>query len=71
MHGLAEGETSGMTLGQRQTLKLQLETRFGQLPDNVLEALAQATVAQLEHLAIALLDARSVKEALDAAGLRT
>ena len=64
--GMAEGKASG----QRQLLELQLTIRFGQPDRHTLRALDEADCAQLERLAIALLDADSAEGALRAAGLR-
>lgn len=68
--GLAEGATSGEIAGQCRTLAIQLEAQFGRLPAKVVDALAQASSPQRERLAVALLDAGSLAEALNAAGLR-
>ncbi|WP_374581902.1 hypothetical protein [Pseudoduganella sp.] len=68
--GKAKGEAIGLAKGQAQTLKLQLEVKFGPPGKNVLRAIDRANAAQLERLAIALLDAESAAEALRAAGLR-
>ncbi|XLZ70363.1 hypothetical protein ABT364_28135 [Massilia sp. SR12] len=71
--GLAKGEAAGLSKGlsqgQAQTLKLQLQVKFGQPSRETLRALERARPEQLERLAIALLDAESAAEALRAAGL--
>jgi len=68
--GRAEGEAFGAALGQRRTLMLQLEARYGKLSDRATRALKRADPTQLDHLAIALLEADSLKKALNAVGLR-
>ena len=68
--GRAKGEAEGRVEGQCQTLKLQLESRFGPLPVRLAKTLANAQPMQLERLAVVLLDADSAKQALNAAGLR-
>lgn len=68
--GRAEGEAAGEVLGQRRVVKLQLEAQFGHLPTNAQAALMRASPSQLERLAIAVLGAASMEEALNAAGLR-
>lgn len=68
--GRAEGRVEGRVEGQCQTLKLQLESRFGPLPIRFVKILANAQPEQLERLAVVLLDADSAKQALNAAGLR-
>ena len=69
--GRAEGRARGLLEGQRQTLKLQLAVRFGQLPAKLLHVLERADGRQLERLAIALVDSDTLDGALHAAGLRT
>lgn len=67
--GEAVGLSKGLAQGQAQTLKLQLQVKFGPPGKEALRALERASPAQLERLAIALLDAESAAEALRAAGL--
>lgn len=68
--GRAKGEAVGLAKGQAQTLKLQLEVKFGPLGKEMPRAIDRASDVQLERLAIALLDAESAAGALRAAGLR-
>jgi hypothetical protein len=68
--GRAEGEVLGSVQGQRRTLMLQLEARYGRLSGHAMKALARADPAQLDQLAVALFEADSLRKALNAAGLR-
>lgn len=72
--GLAKGEALGIAKGdakgRAEILKLQLEVKFGQAGKDLKHTLNRASPAQLERLAIALLDADSALGALRAAGLR-
>jgi flagellar biosynthesis/type III secretory pathway protein FliH len=68
--GRAEGEAFGAALGQRRTLMLQMEARYGKLSDRATRASKRADPTQLDQLAIALLEADSLKKALNAVGLR-
>jgi flagellar biosynthesis/type III secretory pathway protein FliH len=67
--GLAEGEERGLMRGKEQLLAAQLNNRFGPLPANAIGCLARASETQLDALAIAMLAAPTLAEALAKAGL--
>lgn len=48
--------------GRREVLHMQLEKKFGELPLVALERLYRLSIEQLDQLAVALLDAKSLKE---------
>ena len=60
--GLQEGRQEGRQEGEVTLLQKQLARRFGSLPPWVAETLMQASPAQLEAWAIALLDAASLED---------
>ena len=60
--GLKKGLLRGRDEGQAQLLQRQLVHRFGPLPKQVLEQLAQANSEQLVEWSLRILDARSLDE---------
>lgn len=67
--GQAEGERRGLLRGKAQLLELQLSGRFGPLPASAAACLGRAGEAQLEALALTMLEADSLPEAFAMAGL--
>ena len=54
----------GARKGRRGLLRILLETRFGKLPDRVLERLATATATEIKRWARAVLTAKTLDKAL-------
>jgi hypothetical protein len=59
------GLERGRKEGQAMMIALQLTKRFGPLPKEIEERLAQADSAQLEMWAAAVLDASTLSEVFD------
>jgi hypothetical protein len=57
-----EGEAKGVVRGQRKTLALQLEKRFGPLNAQVRERLESLPAERLDELTCAVLQAKSLQE---------
>lgn len=66
--GIAEGREAGR-LRQAALAKKMLAARFGDVPAATAQVVDEASLEQLEQLALALLDAASAEDALEAAGL--
>ena len=64
--GRAEGERKGLQKGRqegiKQVVQLLLEKRFGRLPAPIAKRLAQFSDAEARELALAIIDAKSLKE---------
>ena len=64
--GLQEGQQKGRQEGRqegiRQVVQLLLEKRFGRLPAPIAKRLAQFSDAEARELALAIIDAKSLKE---------
>jgi hypothetical protein len=56
------GMQAGLQQGWRTAIRKQLETRFGPLSPGAQERLESLSFEQLEALAVAVLEARSLKE---------
>jgi predicted transposase YdaD len=57
-----EGREQGLEQGRRATLTKQLQKRFGRLPASVTRRLAAMPAAEVDQLALDILDARSLKD---------
>jgi len=62
VQGRAEGKTEGLAEGKADILLVQLERRFGALPEGVEARVQTATADELEAWAQAVLDARDLDE---------
>ncbi len=60
--GRADGEARGAARGRTEVLLTQLRRRFGELPSALVARLATATIAQLDAIALRILDAKSLDE---------
>jgi hypothetical protein len=60
--GRAEGKAEGKAEGRAEVLLRQLAARFGQLPADVTARVRAASSEALDHLALRILDARSLPE---------
>ena len=60
--GRAEGEKKGEKEGVKKVVLLQLEKRFGRLPAPIAKRLAALSETQARELALAIIDAKSLKE---------
>ncbi len=60
--GLEEGLKKGRVEGARHVVRLVLEKRFGRLPAPIVKRLDKLTDAQVQELAVAIVDARSLQE---------
>lgn len=67
--GHAEGRVEGRARGKEELLILQLSRRFGPLPASVPACLRRAGDTQLDALALAMLEADNLQQALAKAGL--
>ena len=52
----------GMEAGIKKVVRLQLEKRFGILPASITKRLARMSDAQAQELALAIIDAKSLRE---------
>ena len=59
-----QGRREGEVRGRRETLRLQLDRRFGPLSPEVEARLANATERDLEQWTLRILDARTLAEVL-------
>jgi hypothetical protein len=62
LQGRQEGRQEGRKEGQQELLRLQLERRFGRIPDWAEARLASLPAAELDDVAIRVLDASSFEE---------
>ena len=62
--GLSQGLSQGLNLGQASVLLAQLRRRFGSISKAHEDRLATATSDQLEAIALRILDAKTIDEAL-------
>jgi predicted transposase YdaD len=60
--GLEKGRQEGQIEGIREVVRLQVEKRFGRLPASVTRRLAKLSDAKAKELALAIIDAKSLKE---------
>jgi hypothetical protein len=60
--GEARGQTRGRTEGRTEVLLTLLRRRFGELPSPLVVRLASSTIAQLDAIALRILDAKSLDE---------
>ncbi len=60
--GMKQGLEQGMQKGRKEILRRQLEKRFGPLPNAIETQLSILSEAQLDELALRLLDARTLDE---------
>lgn len=60
--GLAKGLEKGIVKGEGTILRRQLTRRFGPLPQDILDRLADADAAKLETWADRVIDAASLDE---------
>ncbi len=60
--GKAEGEAKGQRLGMAQTLKNQVQRRFGDLPDWAVDRIDRADVDTLERWSYRVLDATTLDD---------
>ena len=60
--GRVEGEARGEARGRAEVLLTQLRRRFGDLPSALVVRLATSTIAQLDAIALRILDANSLDE---------
>ena len=60
--GEARGQTRGRTEGRTEVLLTLLRRRFGELPSSLVVRLASSTIAQLDAIALRILDAKSLDE---------
>ena len=60
--GLQQGRKEGLLEGNRELVLSLLRKRFGRLPASVTRRIARMSHAQTEELAVAVLDARSLKD---------
>jgi predicted transposase YdaD len=60
--GERQGRREGRQEGIKQVVQLQLEKRFGRLPAPIAERLAKLPDAEARKLALAIIDAKSLKE---------
>lgn len=52
----------GMAEGQRKTVRMQLERRFGPLPPPAIERLQACSDDEIEEIATGFVDGKSLKE---------
>ena len=64
--GLAQGVAQGVAQGQRELVMRLLSQRFGALPVEAQARIATASPADLERIALRLLTAGTLDEALEA-----
>jgi predicted transposase YdaD len=60
--GLEEGREQGLEQGRRDVCTKQLKKRFGRLPAAVTKRIAAMSIAEIDQLALQILDAHSLKE---------
>ena len=60
--GRADGEARGAARGRTEVLLTLLRRRFGELPSSFVARLATSTIAQLDAIALRILDAKSLDE---------
>jgi hypothetical protein len=60
--GEGRGEARGEVRGRRLMLLNQMEAKFGPLPETVVQTMERQSVAQLEALAVRLIEAQSLEE---------
>jgi hypothetical protein len=60
--GRLEGEARGASRGRTEVLLTQLRRRFGDLPSSFVARLATSTIAQLDAIALRILDEKSLDE---------
>ena len=60
--GREEGRVEGEARGRTEVLLTLLRRRFGELPTSLVLRLATSTIAQLDAIALRILDAKSLEE---------